>query len=210
MSGRNRALRGLAFSMRAFRWILTGILAAAVITVAVWYGSQVLEGRRSGDELRQKWETRPVALGLPLEVNPGEVAGRIIVSRLGLDSPLIEMANVDDMENLNKGPAHIKGTAMPGATGNCVIAGHRTTHSRPFWSLDILVPGDEVILEDLAGRRHTYAVDQALVVSPNETAVMNPTPEPSFTLIACHPRFSARYRLVVKGTIRGPEGVSAR
>lgn len=196
------AMRGLAASMRAFRWLLSAILAATIIAGSVWYGSQVLEGRRSGSELRQKWEARPPAAGQTFEVNPGDVAGRIIVVKMGLDSPLVEMENVDDMENLNKGPAHIKGTAMPGTQGNCVIAGHRTTHSKPFWSLDELGPGDEVVLVDLAGERHTYEVNQVLVVTPKDTAVMDPTPEPGVTLIACHPRYSARYRLVVKGVLR--------
>jgi LPXTG-site transpeptidase (sortase) family protein len=207
---RSRAMRGFAVSMRMFRLLLSGILAAAVIAGAVWYGSQVLEGRRSVRELDRKWEMRPVAAAAPVEVEPGEVAGRIVIPDMGLDTPLIEMANVDDKENLDKGPSHVKGTAMPGTKGNCVIAGHRTTHSRPFWSLDALGQGDEVTLVDLAGGRHTYIVDQVLVVDPDDTSVMNPTPEPGVTLIACHPRFSARSRLVVKGTIRGADEVSAR
>ncbi len=213
MSGgraREKALRGLSFSMRMFRWLLTGILAAAMVAGAVWFASQVLEGRRTGRDLDRKWEMRPVTTAVPLEVQPGELAGRIIVPELQLDSALIEMANVDDKTNLDKGPSHIKGTAMPGTRGNCVIAGHRTTHSRPFWSLDVLGPGDEIILVDLAGGRHTYTVDQVLIVDPDDTSVMDPTPEPGVTLIACHPRFSARSRLVVKGTVRGPDEVSER
>jgi len=114
---------------------------------------------------------------------------------------MVEMADVDHMENLNKGPAHIAGTALPGAAGNCVIAGHRTTHSKPFLHLDTLAAGDEVLLTDLGGIRHRYLVTGSEVVDPDDVRVMDPTPQPSLTLIACHPPFSARYRLVVKAAL---------
>jgi len=105
------------------------------------------------------------------------------------------------LENPNQGPAPIAGTALPGAAGNCVIAGHRTTHSKPFLHLDTLAAGDEVLLTDVRGIRHRYLVTGSEVVDPDDVRVMDPTPQPSLTLIACHPPFSARYRLVVKAAL---------
>lgn len=203
-------LRALASSMRVVRWVLTACLLAVVIAGCAFYGSQVLEGRRSGRELQQRWDNRTVPSGAEYEVNPGDVAGRIVVTKMRLDSPLVEMANVDDRENLDRGPAHVKGTAMPGRQGNCVIAGHRTTYSRPFWSLEVIGPGDEVVLFDLAGARYVYEVGEVLVVSPKDAEVMNPTPQPGVTLIACHPRYSARYRLVVRAALRRPAAMPGR
>jgi len=198
--GQNMFQHKATQAARATRLMLTCLLVLSAAMALVWYGTQFLEARRSTAELESQWRG-----GLTVSVHanprPGDVVGRIAVPRLGLDTPMVEMADVDDMENLNKGPAHIAGTALPGAAGNCVIAGHRTTQSKPFLHLDTVAAGDEVLLTDLGGIRHRYLVTGSEVVDPDDVRVMDPTPQPSLTLIACHPPFSARYRLVVKAAL---------
>jgi len=81
-----------------------------------------------------------------------------------------------------------------------VFPGHRTTNSRPFWDLDKLRPGDEVIFTRGAGR-FTYRVRETRIVDAREVSVVNNTPDATFTLIACHPKGSARQRIVVKGNL---------
>lgn len=185
---------------RMVRLTLTCLLVLSVAMALAWYGAQFLESRRATAGLESQWRgSLTVSVGANLK--PGDVVGRIAVPRLGLDTPVVEMANVDDMENLNKGASHIAGTALPGAAGNCVIAGHRVTHSKPFLHLDTLVAGDEVLLTDLRGIKHRYLVSGTDVVNPDDVRVMDPTPQPTLTLIACHPPFSARYRLVVKAAM---------
>ena len=49
-------------------------------------------------------------------------------------------------EDLKKGPGHYPETPMPGQLGNSAIAGHRTTYGEPFFDLDELEPGDEIIV----------------------------------------------------------------
>jgi len=183
-------------------WIaLCAALALAMISAGVWYGAQVLEGRGASAELESRWRESPPSPG-PMSFQPGDVVGRIVIPGIGLDAPVVEMADVDDRENLNKGPAHLAGSALPGLPGNCVIAGHRTTYTHPFYSLDSLQEGDAVILIDLSRKEYVYEVTQVLIVNPEDVWVMDPTPDPSVTLIACHPLFSARNRIVIKAVMR--------
>jgi sortase A len=120
---------------------------------------------------------------------------------MSLDSPIVEMANCQDDVNLNKGPGHINGTALPGAAGNCVIAGHRSTYTRPFALMGSLQDGDEIILVQPSGVRRAYKVRQIWVVNPNDVSVLDPTPEPSVTLITCHPVGSDASRLIIRAVL---------
>ncbi|MDD3718786.1 MAG: class E sortase [Actinomycetota bacterium] len=190
-------------ALRTVKALRITVLLALLLTLAcigAWYGAQLLRGNDARAELESLWHDSGEAPAPP-SFNPGDVVGRIVVPRIGLDAPLVEMADVDDRENLNKGPAHLAGSACPGQAGNCVISGHRTTYTRPFFSLDAMREGDEVILIDLTRSSYTYRVSQVLIVEPQDVWVMDPTPEPSVTLIACHPLFSARNRIVVKAVL---------
>jgi sortase A len=107
-------------------------------------------------------------------------------------------------EPLKKGPGHYERTALPGEVGNVGIAGHRTTYLHPFWGLNTLKRGD---LIELQTRRGTfrYAVRWQRVVSPTGYWVLKRTKVPSLTLTTCHPRFSARERLIVRAVqVSGP------
>ena len=123
--------------------------------------------------------------------------GRIEIPAIGVNHLTYEGI---DLAILDHGPSHWPGTALPGERGNTVFPGHRTTHSRPFWDLDKLVPGNEVIFTTPAGR-FTYKVSRTIIVAANETSVVNPTSTPTFTIMACHPKGSARQRIVVKGDL---------
>lgn len=134
----------------------------------------------------------------PTSFAAGDTIGRIIIPRMSLDSAIIEMANCEDQANLNRGPSHIHGTAVPGAAGNCAIAGHRSTYTQPFAQMGMLQAGDEIDLVELSGVKFVYRVTQIWVVSPDQVSVLDPTPQPSLTLITCHPAGSARSRLIVR------------
>jgi sortase (surface protein transpeptidase) len=69
------------------------------------------------------------------------------------------------------------------------IAGHRTTHSRPFYHIDRLRRGDLVRAGGV-----NYHVTKTLVVRPWEIWPLN---HAGIVLSACTPRGSAAYRLVV-------------
>jgi sortase A len=139
----------------------------------------------------------PVPEPLPLDAyaeTPEVVLGRLRIPAIGVDQPLQEGMT---LVAINRGPSHWPGTAGPGELGNMVIAGHRTTYTRPFWDLDLLQPGDEMIIETPEAT-HTYAVTGTEIVTPDALWIADQGFEHTATTFACHPKGSARYRIVVQ------------
>lgn len=137
------------------------------------------------------WETEDLAYWR--RVADGEVFGRIVIDRIGLDTLVVKGVSTAD---LKRGPGWIDWTSLPGPSGTCGIAGHRTTYLAPFRRLEELAPGDTIDLFS-PYRRYRYRVKELRVVTPDQTDVVAPGPRPSLTLTACHPPYSARYRLAV-------------
>ncbi|HZL06309.1 MAG TPA: sortase, partial [Coriobacteriia bacterium] len=50
-------------------------------------------------------------------------------------------------------------------------------------------------------RRYRYVVQRQLIVTPDKVEVFSTTEEPTLTLTACHPPYSARYRIVVQARL---------
>jgi sortase A len=133
--------------------------------------------------------------------------GQLEIPAIGLVHPIFEGITLTVIDN---GPGHWPGSALPGRRGNAVFPGHRTTHSHPFYDLDRLAPGDEIVFRSPDGV-HTYAVSETLVVAPTDMWVVDQTETPTVTLIACHPKGSARQRIVVKGDlVRSEPSAAAR
>ena len=125
--------------------------------------------------------------------------GTISIPKIGLVSPVFEG---NTLTQIDHGPSHWPGTALPGQVGNAVFAGHRVTHTHPFLHIDQLVPGDLVYF-DIGGAHTTYRVTGHDVVTPKEVWIINQTPTPTATLFGCHPPHSARYRYVVHLALAG-------
>jgi sortase A len=140
---------------------------------------------------------RPPADGRYRDNGPVVQIGTIEIPKIGLVHPVFEG---NTLTQIDHGPSHWPGTAMPGQAGNAVFAGHRVTHTRPFRNIDRLVPGDLVHFT-IGGVRSTYRVTESFVVTPKDTWIINQTPTPTATLFACHPPGSARYRYVVRLTL---------
>ena len=119
--------------------------------------------------------------------------GTIEVPKIGLVHSIWEGVT---MRNINNGPSHWPGTALPGDPGNTVFAGHRVTHDHPFRDIDQLEPGDQVIFT-VNGRRSVYNVTGHDIVKPTDVWISNQTAEPTGTLFACHPPGNKTYRYVV-------------
>jgi sortase A len=129
----------------------------------------------------------------------GDAVAQIRITRIGLDSIVVNGVNVD---NLREGPGHYPGTPLPGQVGNAAIAGHRTTYGAPFGGLDDLTIGDTIVVRTLQGT-FTYLVYDKLVVNPSDVSVLNDDPDrPAIlTLTTCTPKYSAAQRLVVKAAL---------
>ena len=101
------------------------------------------------------------------------------------------------LHNIDRGPSHWTGSALPGQMGNTVFAGHRATNSQPFRRIDALVPGDEVIFT-IEGARSVYRVTGSLIVRPADSWIADQTQAFTGTLYACHPVGSMAERYVVR------------
>ena len=142
-------------------------------------------------------ETVPTPDLPPIE--DGDPIARLEIPRIGVDD--IVVAGVDKGD-LKKGPGHYHGTPLPGQLGNSAIAGHRTTYGQPFFDVDKLEIGDEIIVTTLEGR-FVYRVTGQQIVSPNDyqvVATTDPTTA-TLTLTSCHPKYTARERIIISSEL---------
>lgn len=140
----------------------------------------------------------------PYAPTPHVVHGTLALPSIGVSQPLHEGIT---LTAIDKGPSHWPGTALPGQPGNVVVAGHRTTHTRPFHDLDLLRPGDPLVFTMDDGTVWTYEHTGREIVGPDATYIAIQTPERTATLFACHPKGSAAQRIVAHfRLVEGPGG----
>jgi LPXTG-site transpeptidase (sortase) family protein len=132
-----------------------------------------------------------VALTVATGAGASQPGARLIVPRLHLDAAV--------GLTLATGPAFYPGSARPGQPYTIAVAGHRTTHTRPFWSLDALRRGDRIVLV-WRGTRHLYVVTGSRIVAPTDWSIARERGYERLILTTCTPRFSASERLVVFAT----------
>jgi len=129
-------------------------------------------------------------LGAPLAV--------LSIPKIGLEVPVLE--GTDDV-TLNRAVGLIAGTPRPGEAGNVAIAGHRDGF---FRGLKDVETGDEVEVKTLTAT-HSYVIDSIRIVSPGDVSVLDPTPDPSLTLVTCYPFYfvgDAPQRYIVRAVER--------
>lgn len=126
---------------------------------------------------------------------------RLKIPKIGVEL-MVQNGDVYDMELHNKGPVHFEMSDLPSTEGgNTAIAGHRGTRWGFFTDLDLLEPGDEIIL-DMAGYRFTYLVEWIKIIDPYDWSVIDSTDYPAVTLQTCEPKYSsATHRLIARGAL---------
>ncbi len=127
----------------------------------------------------------------------GLAFGVIAIPKIDAEHVLFEGV---DTATLKKGPGHMPWTPLPGQPGNAVVSGHRTTYGAPFFDLDQLETGDEILVETVLGM-HTYAVRDIFTVAPTAVEVTDPKRGAWLTLTTCNPKFSARERLIISAEL---------
>jgi sortase A len=104
-----------------------------------------------------------------------------------LSIPRVQLSAVvlhgSDAQTLRRGPGHLEHTALPGESGNVVIAGHRDSFFRPLRNVQT---GDDIFLDTPDGR-FQYHVTSIGVVDPHDLSVLEPTDRATLTLITCYP-----------------------
>ncbi len=143
----------------------------------------------------------------------GDPVFRLRAPAIDLNYMVVQGVGVED---LKKGPGHYpncrEGFApplctefeeiWPGEHGRVVISGHRTTYDAPFWDINKLEEGDEIITETKWGA-FRYEVTGQEIVKPNSQAIVIDKQKAEIVLTTCNPRFSASERLIVYAELVG-------
>jgi sortase A len=168
----SRTVRALFLAAGAF-------LAGGVL--ALGYAAYVVIDAQTYQaiELRRFEGARPAAAAEPPLVEGGPI-GEIRIPRLGL---AVMVLQGDSTAVLRHAVGHLAETALPGESGNVVLAGHRDTFFRPLASVQV---GDVITLNTRGGA-FTYRVESTSVVPPGDLQVLRPTGRRTLTLITCFP-----------------------
>jgi sortase A len=144
--------------------------------------------------------TTPPSTAPPLDTKlaEGDALGRIVIPKIHLDTIVVQGVDLGD---LKKGPGHYPNTPLPGEAGNAAIAGHRTTYGAPFGNVDQLEAGDEIDITTVQGS-FRYEVSDKQVVSPSKVQVLDNQGDNRLTLTSCHPKYSARQRIVITAVLK--------
>ena len=169
------------------------VVPSGMAGVRVSQTSGTLPGTLPGTSLDPTGLPAPVPPPLPGAYEDTNQIGQIEIPALRISEHFYEGVA---LQTLNNGPGHWPGSAMPGQTGNTVVAGHRVSHTHPFRDLDQLKPGDEVVFTTSQGR-NVYVVDRTQIVTPDALWIVKQTRDKTATLFACHPKGSTTHRIVV-------------
>jgi sortase A len=121
---------------------------------------------RSVTVTREKRAIPKIARRYRRGLETGDAVGRLRVPRLGLNVIVI---NGTDSTSLTKGPGRHADSYVPGEGELIYVAGHRTTYSAPFASIDRLQKGD-IVTFDVPYGKFTYRVRNHVIVPGNDIA----------------------------------------
>jgi sortase A len=203
--------------LRGTGWTFIG-MGSFVLYFLVYQlvGTNAVTSRGQDDlrnELQREW-TAPAA-ATPRKADPKEAIPKRVAAGKALaviDIPKIDLNNKVVVEGvgrdeLRKGPGHVPSTVLPGQPGTFGVSGHRTTYGAPFYRLNELAKGDTITVVTREAI-YTYSVTRTAIVRPTDTQVLDNVigpddkPKATITLTTCHPRYSARQRLIVFGDLK--------
>jgi sortase A len=175
--------------------LATDVYAGQVVQVQ-------LEEAFDAPGVREAYESRTVRSGDPLT--------KIVIPGIDVEALVVEGTSP---AALRAGAGHYPTTPLPGEDGNVAIAGHRTTYGKPFNRIDELEIGAEVQLETPLAT-HVYRVVAApedvarpcptgacWITVPTDWGVVGPMDGAMLTLTTCHPKGSARERLIIRAEL---------
>jgi sortase A len=212
--------------------VTLGLVVLLFVVYEVWVTNIFAEAKQHDvkQALTQQWtagqdplqgeDKLQLPAGKQVVLPAGKGFANLYVPALGSDYAytIVQGTNEADLE---KGPGHYEGTAIPGQVGNFAVAGHRVGKGEPFLNLDQLVPGNAVVVQT-ASNWYIYKVlgdpktgDLSVkdaqgvpgreIVSPSQVSVIDPVPDSPgktptqvmMTMTTCHPKYSADKRMIV-------------
>lgn len=199
-----RFLRTHRWARRALPALTVALLVAAVGMLGYPFYTNLYQDRKqtqlrsqfASPKLKQAYQSRSLQVG--------DALTRIKIPKIDVDVVVVEGVTA---AALRAGAGHYPHSPLPCEAGNVGIAGHRTTYGKPFANVDRLEPGDTILLETPVGTC-TYEVSrEPFFTTPKDTSVVQNDPATStLTLTSCHPKHSAKQRIIIKATLaKGPE-----
>jgi sortase A len=149
-----------------------------------------LASQLTSPELRQAYQQG--------QVEEGDSLTRLRIPTLDVNVVVVQGTSASA---LRAGAGHYPATPLPGEPGNVGIAGHRTTYGKPFANLDRLQLGDQILLDTPAGPYAYRVTRDPYPVANNDWSPISQTAGQTLTLSTCHPKGSARQRLIVKAEL---------
>jgi sortase A len=191
--------------------IVVGLLVGSFVAFDLW-GTSV-PAAKAQRQLSSEWKkieeapaptvpvTTPPPANRPISTplvearlaKVGDPVATIEIPKIAVKRVVVEGATLDQ---LRRGPGHFPSSPLPGQAGNAAIAGHRTTYGQPFHNVDKLEAGDEIKTTTVLGPA-TYRVTGVTIVDPEQSEVLDDKGDNRLTLVACHPKYSARERIIV-------------
>ena len=202
----NRVLDAIVGALRRRRWarmaltvVSVALLVGAIGTIGYPFYTNLYQDRVQSRLDRQIQSPELKQAYLDRNVGIGDSLTRIVIPDIEVDVVVVEGTTASA---LRAGAGHYPDTPLPCEIGNVAIAGHRTTYGRPFHNVDQLKVGQEITLETPIGSC-TYEINkEPFPVSPKQLEVVANTPdEATLTLTTCHPKGSARQRLIIQATL---------
>lgn len=209
------------FSKQNLRYGLVGLVS--FIVFAVVFNLPVLTLQLS--YLTKPKSTSAPAVNMPVQTvqapPPAETVPPdpiIIIPKINVNAPVVyEPSQAEDkiQYGLRSGVVHYGGTAVPGERGNVVIVGHSSNdwwqpgnYKFAFVLLDKLAIGDSVQI-NYQSKKYVYQVTSNKVVAPTDLSVLDPTTDPTLTLITCTPPGTNWKRLIISAKQIEPVPASA-
>ena len=134
----------------------------------------------------------------------GTMLGRLDAPSVKLSTAVLEGS---DDATLEPRLRPYRGHAVSRPAGNVGIAGHRDTTFRPLRSI---IVGDPLEFTT-ADRVYRYRISKTLIVGPDDVYVLDPTPQPTLTLVTCYPfEFigHAPKRFIVRADLMGNDALN--
>lgn len=209
-------------AVRIFGKFLISV-GVGVIFFVLWtlYGTGLYTAQQQ-DALRLEFDQLPTVvsppegdgkqkLGPARPPGPGDPVFLLKIPSIDFDQVVVEGVGTEELE---KGPGHYPTCrdgferplctefeeVWPGEEGRVIISGHRTTFGAPFFDLDKLKPGDEIITQTKWGE-FTYEVTETRIVQPDSLAIAIQSDAAEIVLTTCNPKYSAAQRLIVFGRL---------
>ncbi len=133
--------------------LITAGLVILLFVVYEVYVTDLISAGKQGDAteaLDEQWSSNTVEADpqrqAQYELLDGQAFAKMYIPVFGPDYKFSIVEGTTD-KDLEIGPGHYKGTALPGHPGNFSVAGHRVGKGAPFNDLDLLNPCDAIVVE---------------------------------------------------------------